>query len=403
MRTVPSPTPVSGEGTHPDLIDLDYAAEEYARQVACTPAGPVRRGARDAMVALALPFAGRLARRYRNRGEPLEDLEQVARLGLVKAVDRYDPQRGSFTAFAVITITGELRRHFRDHSWGVHVPRRLQELSLDVTQATAVLTARLTRAPTTAEIATHLGVTEAEVRTGRELALAYTATSLNRPTSDDGRAELGELLGELDGDLGRVEDRLTITDLVGRLPARERRILAMRFYGNHTQDEIAAQFGISQMHVSRLLSKALTWLRHAMLSDSPTPWPDCSGDSRPSLRTRPSVDAVTVQVRGEVDRDSAGSLRDALLAAVRGAGRRTVRIEMAGVPFIDAAGMAALVAAEQAGRYAGVAVLVCRPAAHVRRLLTAAGLQRLFEPVKNAPAGQGGKYPDACQAVCSIP
>jgi RNA polymerase sigma-B factor len=373
------PTDTPATDGHNDLVDLDGTAESYARSVEDMPDGSDRRAARDEMVRTALPFAARLARRYRNRGEPLEDLEQVARLGLVKAVDRYDPERGSFTAFAVITITGELRRHFRDHSWGVHVPRRLQELSLDVTQATSFLATELCRTPTIPEIADHLGVAETEVRTGQELALAYTATSLNRPVCDDGRAELGELLGDFDADLSLVEDRLTIKELTGRLPAREQRILAMRFYGNHTQDEIAAQFGISQMHVSRLLSKALSWLRQAMLSDVVELWPEYSHDPSPKLRTTVAAGVVNVEVRGEVDRDSAGALRDALLAAVRTPGARHVHVDFAGVPFIDAAGMTALLAAEERGREAKVKLRVGRPPAHVGRLLVAAGLQRLLE------------------------
>ncbi|HEX5740006.1 MAG TPA: SigB/SigF/SigG family RNA polymerase sigma factor [Pilimelia sp.] len=378
MRTALSPAcrPDSG-----DLLDLDAAAQTYAQRVADLPDGPARRAARDAMVAAALPFAARLARRYRNRGEPLEDLEQVARLGLVKAVDRYDPTRGSFTAFAVITITGELRRHFRDHSWGVHVPRRLQELSLDVTQATAVLTSELSRAPTTSEIADYLDVAEPEVRTGQELAAAYTATSLNRPVSEDGRAELGELLGAPDGELSLVEDRLTVTTLIARMPARERRILAMRFYGNHTQDEIAAQFGISQMHVSRLLSKALTWLRTAMLSDAPATWPESSTAAVPSARvTAADDDTVVVTVTGEIDRDAAGMVRDELCRAVkeRGTARR-LAVDFAQVPFVDAAGMAALLAGEAAAAEAGMAFVVRRAPAHVHRVLTTAGLVRLFD------------------------
>jgi len=373
MRTVLGLPPAPGDRT-----DLDVAAEEYARRMD-GPAGPARRAARDAMVAVALPLAGRLARRYRHRGEPLEDLEQVARLGLVKAVDRYDPRRGSFTAFAVITITGELRRHFRDHAWGVHVSRRLQELSLEVTQATAILTARLARAPSAAEVADFLGISEEQARTGRDLANAYTAASLNRPGSEDGAPELGDLLGELDADLCLVEDRITIAGLIGRLPPRERRILAMRFYGNHTQDEIAAACGISQMHVSRLLTKALAWLRHAMLSDAPASWPGWPDATGPHLHTRRTDAAVTVTVRGEVDRDCAGVIRDALVAAVRRAGDRPVRADLAGVPLIDAAGMAALLAGEEAGRTAGVALRITRPTAHVRRLLTAAGLHRLLD------------------------
>ncbi|GAA2518602.1 SigB/SigF/SigG family RNA polymerase sigma factor [Pilimelia columellifera] len=380
MRTALGPGCRTDQG---DLVDLDAAAETYAGLVADLPPGSARSGARDAMVSAALPFAGRLARRYRNRGEPLEDLEQVARLGLVKAVDRYDPERGSFTAFAVITITGELRRHFRDHSWGVHVPRRLQELSLDVTQATTILTNQLSRSPTTGELAEYLGVDESEVRTGQELAVAYTATSLNRPVSEDGRAELGEMLGGPDGELALVEDRLTVAKLIARMPAREQRILAMRFYGNHTQDEIAAQFGISQMHVSRLLSKALTWLRHAMLTDGPAIWPDSSPGATPSARVTHERQRVTVAVRGEIDRDSASTLRTGLASAIRTAdGARFVLVDFDEVPFIDAAGLAALVDAEADARLAGLRVVIRQAPVHVRRVITAAGLHRLLEPVR---------------------
>jgi RNA polymerase sigma-B factor len=375
-----APTVASDQPSHAEFVDLDAAAETYADRLTGLRDEGARRRERDGLVADALPFAARLARRYRNRGEPLEDLEQVARLGLVKAVDRYDPARGSFTAFAVITITGELRRHFRDHAWGVHVPRRLQELSLDVTQATAVLTNRLSRAPSSAELADYLGVEEAEVRTGQDLAVAYTPTSLNRPVAEDGRTELGDVLGTVDSDLGLVEDRLTVTELITHLPPRERRILAMRFYGNLTQNEIAAQFGISQMHVSRLLSKALTWLRHAMLSDAPAVWPESGAYQGPRLGTRTVGDLVTVEIRGEIDHDSAGRVRDALVAAINTARQRRLRVDLSGVPFVDAAGMAALVDAEQAGRTALIRVTVVRPGPHVRRLLVTAGLDRLIEP-----------------------
>src|SRR3954447_5549133 len=139
----------------PVIEDLDAAATDYATRFRV--AGPAERAAlREELTRLCLPFAGRLARRYRGRGESLEDLEQVARLGLVKAVDRYDPARGSFTAYAVITICGEIKRHFRDRTWGVHVSRRVQDLTLELGYASMVLTGELRRSPTTAELATHL-------------------------------------------------------------------------------------------------------------------------------------------------------------------------------------------------------------------------------------------------------
>lgn len=257
--------------TERGLEDLDAAAIAYAARIAEVPEER-RQEAREELVRFALPFAGRLARRYRGRGEPLEDLEQVARLGLVNAVDRYDPERGSFTAYAAITIVGEIKRHFRDRTWGVHVPRRLRDLILEVGQATAALTSELSRSPTVTELAERLDTSEEEILAALESAAGYSPASLNAPVGGESAAEFGDLVGESDTDLESVDDRVTVSGLLGRLPWRERRILAMRFYGNQTQAEIAARFGISQMHVSRLLSRALTWLRQAMLTDAPAPW-----------------------------------------------------------------------------------------------------------------------------------
>ncbi|GGM29188.1 hypothetical protein GCM10012279_54860 [Micromonospora yangpuensis] len=267
--------------TERGLEDLDAAAMAYAARIAGLP--PERHGeAREDLVRFALPFAGRLARRYRGRGEPLEDLEQVARLGLVNAVDRYDPERGSFTAYAAITIVGEIKRHFRDRTWGVHVPRRLRDLILEVGQATAALTSELSRAPTVAELSARLETPEQEILAALESAAGYSPASLNAPVGGESSAEFGDLVGESDNALESVDDRVTISGLLHRLPWRERRILAMRFYGNQTQAEIAARFGISQMHVSRLLSRALTWLRQAMLADTPPPWQNGPAETEPA-------------------------------------------------------------------------------------------------------------------------
>jgi RNA polymerase sigma-B factor len=238
------------------LEDLDAAATDYATRMAGA-SGAERAVLRDALTRTCLPFAGRMARRYRGRGESLEDLEQVARLGLVKAIDRYDPERGSFTAYAVITISGEIKRHFRDRTWGVHVPRRIQDLSLEVGHASMVLTTELSRTPTPLELAERLKVSEAAVMEALESAAGYSPSSLNAPAGGDGPVEFGDLLGDHDSDLEMVDDKLTVAGLLLRLPARERRMLAMRFYGNRTQAEIAAELGISQMHVSRLLSRSL--------------------------------------------------------------------------------------------------------------------------------------------------
>ncbi|MDG4766290.1 SigB/SigF/SigG family RNA polymerase sigma factor [Solwaraspora sp. WMMD406] len=364
------------------LEDLDGAALSYAARFA-DQAENQRRGSREELVQLALPFAGRLARRYRGRGEPLEDLEQVARLGLVKAVDRYDPERGSFTAYAAVTITGEIKRHFRDRTWGVHVPRRLQDLTIEVSQATAVLTSELSRSPTVAELAARLETSEEDILAALESAAGYTPASLNGPVGDDGPAELGDMFGALDADLESVDDRLTVSDLLYRLPARERRILAMRFYGNYTQSDIAAEFGISQMHVSRLLSRTLTWLRQAMLTDSPPRWESGTGQPDNVASLTLSVDRagsrVRVTVRGDLDRDSAEQVRLGLADAVRTCAETEVLVDLDGVPSVDASGVAALLASQEVARRAGIRLRLARPQPYVRRSLAVAGLAGLFD------------------------
>lgn len=335
---------------------------------------------REDLIRHCLPFAGRLARRYRNRGEYLEDLEQVARLGLVKAIDRYDPERGSFTAYAVITISGELKRHFRDRTWGVHVPRRVQDLSLEVGHASMVLTSVLARTPTIAELAERLGVGEAAVLDAVESAAGYSPASLNAPVAGDGVAEFGDLIGDLDGDLESVTDKLTVMELLLRVPARERRMLAMRFYGNRTQAEIATELGISQMHVSRLLSRALSWLREAMLSDTPPRWDGGEPRAAPhGMQVTVDKDGATmvVRVRGEVDRDNAERLRTALRHAT-GSGASAVVVDFAGVPLVDAAGVAVLVDAVQAAGAASVDIAVSGAQQYVARTLAVSGLENVL-------------------------
>jgi RNA polymerase sigma-B factor len=260
MSTETRPVPVSyGE-------NLDEIAERYAFDRGRT-SGQENQRLRDQMITQLLPFAGRLAGRYRGTREPAADLEQVARVGLVKAVDRYDPERGSFTAFAVATVTGELKRHFRDSTWGVHVPRRLQELALSVAKAEGALVAELGRRPTDREVAHRCQVSLAEVTDARRSAAGHTPVSLSIPTGESGR-ELGDQFGEADQAVEMVPDHVTLRALVGRLPDRDRRILMERFYGNRSQAEIAAGLGISQMHVSRLISRILERLRAAMLGEA---------------------------------------------------------------------------------------------------------------------------------------
>jgi RNA polymerase sigma-B factor len=361
------------------LEDLDAAALAYAARIAGLP--PERRQeARDDLVRFALPFAGRLARRYRGRGEPLEDLEQVARLGLVNAVDRYDPERGSFTAYAAITIVGEIKRHFRDRTWGVHVPRRLRDLILEVGQATAALTSELSRSPSVAELAARLETPEEEILAALESAAGYSPASLNAPVGGESSAEFGDLVGESDTDLESVDDRVTVSGLLGRLPWRERRILAMRFYGNQTQAEIAARFGISQMHVSRLLSRALTWLRQAMLADTPAPWQ--TGGADPAghlarLSVREVGDRVVVEVTGEIDRDTAEQLRLAVVDAVSSGHPAEVAIDLTDVAKLDGPALAALVAGRDAAHRTGVRWRLARAQPEVQHSLSAAGLVAL--------------------------
>jgi RNA polymerase sigma-B factor len=367
----------------PDRIpeDLDAAALAYAERVAGLPAAEASQ-LREDFITWCLPFAGRMARRYRGRGEPVEDLEQVARLGLLNSIDRYDPERGSFTAYAVITISGEIKRHFRDRTWGVHVPRRVQDLSLEIGHASMVLTTTLSRRPTVAELAGHLKVAERAVLEALASSAGYSPASLNAPvTGTAGLAEFGDLLGGADPDLEAIDDRVTVAGLLLRLPARERRLLAMRFYGNRTQAEIAVELGISQMHVSRLLSRALTWLREAMLSDVPPRWEGASpaADHAGMQVTVLHEDgALTVRIRGEVDRDTAGRLHVGLLQAVRRAGTEPLLIDLAAVPLVDAAGVAVLLDAASAAAVAGTTLRLAGAQPYVSRILAISGLGNLM-------------------------
>ncbi|GIF15796.1 RNA polymerase sigma factor SigF [Actinoplanes teichomyceticus] len=240
-------------------------AGELINAMAALPAGhPDRPALRDHAIAAWLPLARHLANRYANRGEPRDDLHQVAVIGLIKAVDRYRNDRGvDFAGFAIPTIIGELKRHFRDKTWSVRVPRRLQELRLAITAANNTLSHTLGRAPTVADIAAHLQLTEDEVIEGLEGARAYNSTSLSTPVADTG-AELGDTLGSEDSGYELAELRAALNPALATLTEREQRILTLRFYGNQTQSQIAEQIGISQMHVSRLLAKALTKLRRQL-------------------------------------------------------------------------------------------------------------------------------------------
>ena len=240
-------------------------AGELINALAALPAGhPSRPALRDRTIEAWLPLARHLAGRYANRGEPRDDLHQVAVLGLIKAVDRFDAGRGvDFAGFAIPTVLGELKRHFRDRTWSVRVPRRLQELRLAISAANSNLSHSLGRSPTVADIAGHLGISEDEVIEGLEGARAYNSTSLSTPVTEGG-TELGQTLGDHDAGYELAELRIALGPAMAALSERERKIVSLRFYGNLTQTQIAEQFGISQMHVSRLLAKALITLRHQL-------------------------------------------------------------------------------------------------------------------------------------------
>lgn len=226
---------------------------------------------RDELVTMNLPLVEHLARRFRERGEAHEDLVQVGTVGLIKAVDRFDSERGvEFSTYATPTIVGEIKRHFRDRGWAVRVPRRLQELRIALSRATQELSQTSGRSPTVAELATHLGISEDEVLEGLESAQAYATASLDAGTGSGTEGDslsLGDTLGSEDDALAGVENRESLKPLLAELGERERRILMLRFFKNQTQSQIAAEMGISQMHVSRILARTLAQLRSGMLDE----------------------------------------------------------------------------------------------------------------------------------------
>ncbi|GAB2857460.1 RNA polymerase sigma factor SigF [Streptomyces deserti] len=235
------------------LRQLEQGSPEYAEL-------------RNQLVRMHLPLVEHLARRFRNRGEPLDDLTQVATIGLIKSVDRFDPDRGvEFSTYATPTVVGEIKRHFRDKGWAVRVPRRLQELRLSLTTATAELSQLHGRSPTVHELAEKLAISEEEVLEGLESANAYSTLSLDVPDTDDESPAVADTLGAEDEALEGVEYRESLKPLLEDLPPREKRILLLRFFGNMTQSQIAQEVGISQMHVSRLLARTLAQLREKLL------------------------------------------------------------------------------------------------------------------------------------------
>jgi RNA polymerase sigma-B factor len=245
--------------------DLDELRDaELLTMIQSMPRGSAMRDAAcEVLVTRYRPLVRSCVLRYKNSTESQEELMQVGYVGLLKAINNFDPAVGTNLAgYAQPCVSGEIKRHFRDKRWQVHVKRSLQELRLELRNAAAQLTGELGRTPTDAELARHLSVSDADVREARQADLAFQAASLDSPvTTQDGSASLGDLLGDDDPQLEHVIDMQAVWAHWTELPDREQQLLLMRFYGNMTQSEIGEQLGISQMHVSRLLAGALSYLR----------------------------------------------------------------------------------------------------------------------------------------------
>ncbi|BBY90557.1 RNA polymerase sigma factor SigF [Mycobacterium gallinarum] len=248
----------------------DHTSSEYAdltdmfRRLATLDEGSAAyRRQRDEIIARGLPIANHIARRFRNRGEPNDDLVQAARVGLVNAVNRFDPENGAdFLAFAVPTMMGEVRRHFRDYGWAVKVPRRLKDLQSQIVKARGALSQDLNRAPTATEIARYLDIDRESVVEATIASSNYSTLSTDvQAGPDTDFRPIGDTIGEVDPNIDKVLALATVRPLIAALPEREQRVLSLRFFDNMTQTQIAERMGYSQMHVSRLISKALATLR----------------------------------------------------------------------------------------------------------------------------------------------
>jgi RNA polymerase sigma-B factor len=222
---------------------------------------------RERIVTRCLPLADHIAFRYHRKGENLDDLVQIARVGLMHAVNRFDPENGAnFLSFAVPTMLGEIRRHFRDNGWAMHVPRRLKDLHVQITRATPRLTQSLGRAPTPTDLAAELGADRQEVVECLVAGDAYSLRSIDSPISsaDDTTRSLADTLGEVDADMEHITDRESLRPLLAGLTERERTVISLRFFASMTQTQIAERIGVSQMQVSRILAKTLQQLRDGM-------------------------------------------------------------------------------------------------------------------------------------------
>ncbi len=285
------PGPPNPVVDHPDALLLRLAE---------LPSGDRNRAAvRSRVVEWYLPMAAYLAGRFAGRGEPLADLTQVAVIGLIKSVDRFDTTHGApFASYAIPTIVGELKRHFRDTTWSVRVPRRLQELKLQLAKATDDLAQLLRRSPSTAELAARLGVTPQEVLLARAAATAYRPVSIHQHVPGHDDRYLIDLLPVTDHDIEAVDNRETLRVLLAELSSRERLVIHMRFYNDMTQAQIAAQIGVSQMHISRLLARSLTRLHDGMLAAAASPHALSTPAQREAARRLPAAASSSLFTRG---------------------------------------------------------------------------------------------------------
>ncbi|MFD6825016.1 SigB/SigF/SigG family RNA polymerase sigma factor [Streptomyces sp. NPDC060085] len=267
-----TPPPAQG-GPAPVRQDPHIAACPLFARLAVLEDGPERDAVRSELVALWLPMAYRIAGRFRDKGEDVEDLRQVAAIGLIKSINRYVPARGAFESYAIPTIVGEVKRHFRDHTWAVRVPRRVQELRNQVRTARRELTDRPGgRTPSTAELAENLGLTEDDVTAGMRALECYSTTSLDFEVGFQHEGfTFGDTLGNADPAYDLVVDREAAKDELRKLPEQQRTILYMRFFQDMTQTRIAEALGISQMHVSRLITRSCTQVRDRATAERNTP------------------------------------------------------------------------------------------------------------------------------------
>ncbi|MFI5783347.1 RNA polymerase sigma factor SigF [Nocardia sp. NPDC051570] len=266
-----SPPPVPAARGHRGSDSYDHIEPLFAELARYDATDPRRTALREQVIRRCLPLAEHIARRFTGRGETFDDLLQIARLGLLHAVDRFDPAHGApFVAFAVPTVMGEVRRHFRDHTWAVRVPRRIKEIQQMLGPTTEALTQRLRRAPKAREIAEELGVDLVEVTQALIANNGYHTTAIDAVTdteNDTAPQSLLDLLGAEEPEYRIVENYLAVKPLLAALPERERRVLISTFFESRTQAQIAQRIGVSQMQVSRILSNTLKTLREQALRD----------------------------------------------------------------------------------------------------------------------------------------